>query len=1071
MRQSIADQLRSFTPKFSMALPQDNSQTETLMTQNPIVIGDHPTNPHRPRCYPRAGSLCGTICMELPLLHPYGNFRILWDSFILIVLIYTAIEIPLTIAFELSLTLNDIHGKLIFAADSLLILDITFNFRTMYYDKWDRIVLHTDPFDIATHYLRGWFLIDFLTSFPIEFVFEDFLDTTMELSLFVKSLRAFRFVRILKIVRILRLTKNFDKFVKLAKERELVAASRLIKIMAYMLLTAHYFACVWWYVGSLLHDNSGDIDGIATPPFSSWVHAQDIDPDNDALITKYSASWYWAIVTLFTTGYGDITAHNVTEQWVSSICIIIGSVFFAFFIGTLTSYLSGDADESKRNETDRVRQARLFCQHHKFDNELTRSVITHIRYHCRTNVQSVCPHEEVLTMLPCFLQREIRERVGLRLLAELDLFRDLPKEVIGQIALEMQSVSCNRGKYLFRRGDVAKHLYIQRTGEAKLHYFSDKAPRDLRRGDVVGERALVSGRRRYCVVASMWAEFWALNVDDIQRVLQRNFKHRRFYYEWIRIKQMVKERKMGSSGYKVQRYCALETGGDGSGAGVKRDIPRTMSGERSARVSAAGVAGWIEDKITRRSANGASNAEKKANTGNSFKLELAAKNAKAKKSVVPNPSDEAGGDGKRRRTTTHRLSILCDAKGTQPRAKRRHSVNNSVNHERSMTNGSDCISPTPMFSPAIPKYPSNRRRMVPSRGNSTGPVNGPWNSNSMPNRNGRDRDNDIDIRPSKEQQQKEESTAHGLVRDRASICGHSHFGNFLKTESMGSWMTKISPFEIRHNSERRDQRVLAHTLKTMSMFAPSSHDMYPPSYPLDDGADCSDTNSMDYDEFSAKQQPQTRRVSHREPRERDHEISRSERDREMSRDSQLIMAMGTPYAMTEQKPRNPVLIRRASRKMNKFGGHQRPERRSRPQCKSAKSHAMTPTPISGFSPMNRYGLLSPAIAPDLLSPDPPSDADSSQLAAYVDLREEHEDTAQDLLCGMESLMDVVSPISNHLPQLSGIRERGTDTDSSLSPNCAPYELKERRGSGMWPCMSPNTQMSPSTRSKDSEYQD
>ena len=146
----------------------------------------------------------------------------------------------LSIAFDLWMTLSTTHGQLVLSADCLLMVDIAFNFRTMYYDKWDRIVLHTDPLDIASHYVRRWFVVDLLTSIPFEFMFP-----VSNVSVFVKMFRIFRFVRILKIVRIFRITKTFDGFVNLAKERELVAASRLCRILAYLLLTAHYFACVW----------------------------------------------------------------------------------------------------------------------------------------------------------------------------------------------------------------------------------------------------------------------------------------------------------------------------------------------------------------------------------------------------------------------------------------------------------------------------------------------------------------------------------------------------------------------------------------------------------------------------------------------------------------------------------------------------------------------------------------------------------------------------------------------------------------------------------------------------------
>ena len=69
--------------------------------------------------------------LALPTLHPHGPIRLCWDSFIMVALIYTAIEIPLSIAFdqELELSFETTWGILAFSVDMLLLLDIALNFR------------------------------------------------------------------------------------------------------------------------------------------------------------------------------------------------------------------------------------------------------------------------------------------------------------------------------------------------------------------------------------------------------------------------------------------------------------------------------------------------------------------------------------------------------------------------------------------------------------------------------------------------------------------------------------------------------------------------------------------------------------------------------------------------------------------------------------------------------------------------------------------------------------------------------------------------------------------------------
>eukprot|EP01084_Bolivina_argentea_P127349 225237_1 len=522
-----------------------STQIETLSVKSNSETTS-PATAEKKRC-------CSFLCNALPLFHPYGPIRLCWDAFIMLALIYTAVEIPLTLAFEIKLSLTNKLGIMAFCIDIVLLIDICVNFRTQYYDKWDRLLLHTNPYDIAKKYFKSWFWLDLITSFPVEFIVNSNGPRDSNISAYIKVLRIFRLFRILKMLRVIRIIKIFDGLSKMMDiAREMFFVMRLWKILGGMILTAHYFACIWWHVG--LSGYKQDIepetneDGVTS--FSSWIQAQGIEMD-DPLIVKYSASWYWAVVTLFTTGYGDITAHNVIEQWVCSVCILTGSCLFAYFIGTLTTWVA-EGDRVRGFEMQKVEEAQAFCRHHKFDRELTRTILTHVRYYCNYNF--VFDNQDIIPLLPPFLQRQVNQQIAQRSLSKMDLFKSLPAEIIGQIALTMYSISCNAEKYLFTRGDVAKCMYLQRTGEARLRYCNGPS-RQLRRGDVIGERALISGKRRYDVICLRWSEFFVLHIDSIKEIFRRSFKPKRFKYEWNEIRKKVKMSETRNT--KSQRRCNL----------------------------------------------------------------------------------------------------------------------------------------------------------------------------------------------------------------------------------------------------------------------------------------------------------------------------------------------------------------------------------------------------------------------------------------------------------------------------------------------------------------------------------
>jgi len=418
-------------------------------------------------------------------------------------------------------------------------------------------------------------------------------------------------------------------------------------------------------------------------------------------------------------------------------------------------------------------------------------------------------------MLPCFLRREISESIGSKYLSELDLFQGLPSEIVGLIALSMQSISCNRGKSLFRRGDIAKHLYIQRTGVAFLEYL-DGTHRVLRRGDVVGERALISGRRRYSVTTSGWTEFFALNVDDIRLVFQRMFKPRRFLFEWRRLKKLVQSTTRRDDTKKNERRCdlgkELGSGSTPSYDGVTRSIYS-----------------WIE-RVAVRPKQSPSAASASNKTPRRTPLESESERELSTSTATPNPLSSA--------------DVLSSNKTPIPN-----------------DNSSD----------------PQRDRDVVNR------VSRDERAQSMPDT--------LPPRELRRQPLRVKVRAHGASKSVANALPST----FVEADDAGSWISKMSPFETRQNSLRRDQRVLAHTMKTLSVFAPF------PKEALSRNDSFSDTDSLDRDDLSATEKELSRRTKH-------------------SRDSLLLSALDSTSALCldREQQRRPALNRRLSRNMGKF---------------------------------------------------------------------------------------------------------------------------------------------------------
>lgn len=116
-------------------------------------------------------------------------------------------------------------------------LDIIVSFRTTYINERSGAEVK-DVKMIYNHYLRGQFTIDILATLPF--------DTIGEV-LFQSDEVFFKFFGALKLVRVLRLSKIITY---LKSTEEVKAFLKLIKLIFFLMIYLHTFACMWWMLVS-----------------------------------------------------------------------------------------------------------------------------------------------------------------------------------------------------------------------------------------------------------------------------------------------------------------------------------------------------------------------------------------------------------------------------------------------------------------------------------------------------------------------------------------------------------------------------------------------------------------------------------------------------------------------------------------------------------------------------------------------------------------------------------------------------------------------------------------------------
>ncbi|XP_076218813.1 potassium/sodium hyperpolarization-activated cyclic nucleotide-gated channel 1 isoform X2 [Aptenodytes patagonicus] len=191
------------------------------------------------------------------IIHPYSDFRFYWDLIMLIMMVGNLVIIPVGITFFTEQTTTP---WIIFnvASDTVFLLDLIMNFRTGTVNE-DSSEIILDPKIIKMNYLKSWFVVDFISSIPVDYIFlivEKGMDS--EVYKTARALRIVRFTKILSLLRLLRLSRliryihQWEEIFHMTYDLA-SAVVRIFNLIGMMLLLCHWDGCLQFLV-PLLQD-------------------------------------------------------------------------------------------------------------------------------------------------------------------------------------------------------------------------------------------------------------------------------------------------------------------------------------------------------------------------------------------------------------------------------------------------------------------------------------------------------------------------------------------------------------------------------------------------------------------------------------------------------------------------------------------------------------------------------------------------------------------------------------------------------------------------------------------------
>ncbi|XP_036444792.1 potassium/sodium hyperpolarization-activated cyclic nucleotide-gated channel 1 [Colossoma macropomum] len=441
------------------------------------------------------------------IIHPYSDFRFYWDLIMLIMMMGNLIIIPVGITFFSEQTSTT---WLVFnvASDTIFLVDLVMNFRTgIVNEESSEIIL--DPKVIKMNYLKSWFVVDFLSSIPVDYIFlivEKGFDS--EVYKTARALRIVRFTKILSLLRLLRLSRliryihQWEEIFHMTYDLA-SAVVRIFNLIGMMLLLCHWDGCLQFLV-PLLQD---------FPP-DCWVSLNGMV--NDSWGKQYSYALFKAMSHMLCIGYGARAPVSMSDLWITMLSMIVGATCYAMFVGHATALIQS-LDSSRRQYQEKYKQVEQYMSFHKLPADMRQKI--HDYYEHRYQGK-IFDEDNILNELNDPLKEEIVNFNCRKLVATMPLFANADPNFVTGMLSKLKFEVFQPNDYIIREGTVGKKMYFIQHGVASVITKHNKEIK-LTDGSYFGEICLLTkGRRTASVRADTYCRLFSLSVDHFNEVLE-----------------------------------------------------------------------------------------------------------------------------------------------------------------------------------------------------------------------------------------------------------------------------------------------------------------------------------------------------------------------------------------------------------------------------------------------------------------------------------------------------------------------------------------------------------------------
>jgi len=371
--------------------------------------------------------------------------RQIWDIFALIFVTVFTFTIPYQISFS-----SSSKGWSQFSMDTLLdmffICDV-YARSTRFAVVKDGFII-TEPKEFRQIYLKGEFVVDFITIVPA---------STIAFTLGATG-EVYGLLRILQLLRVIRFGKYLNRTIETIDSRTSFTLStaliRVMEIFFVIVFLAHWFACTFHFIGNPRSTGRA---------ISSWVLEDDLI--DEKMSVRYLRSFYWALYTVSTIGYGSVPVVTIGERLFAMLVMVVGAVICDAVITAILTSIISIRDQQAGTNSRRIQCSKRYMTTRGIEHSIQSQVIDFYNY--VDNELGNIQERNILDNVSVSIKNDVLNFFCFDALRAIDLLSEHTNGAVRTLVNSMNPHLAIPGECVLKIGEPCEDIFILQRGVMK----------------------------------------------------------------------------------------------------------------------------------------------------------------------------------------------------------------------------------------------------------------------------------------------------------------------------------------------------------------------------------------------------------------------------------------------------------------------------------------------------------------------------------------------------------------------------------------------------------------------------